>query len=45
MRCCIENVWGVEKVPFNHKAHKEGSKYTKVKTYISSLCVLGEKPL
>jgi hypothetical protein len=35
-------VWAVEKVPFNHKAHKEGSKFTKVRSYISALCVLCE---
>jgi hypothetical protein len=32
----------VEKVRFNHKAHKVNSKYTKVKLDISALCVLGE---
>jgi hypothetical protein len=37
-------IGGVEKVFFNHKAHKEGTKNTKVKIYISVLYVIGEIP-
>jgi hypothetical protein len=37
------NVWG--RTFFNHKEHKEDSKGTKLKSYISSLCVLCEIPL
>ena len=33
------------KTPFNHKEHKVGTKYTKVKYYISVLCELCVKPL
>jgi len=36
---------GVEKVLFNHKVHKVGSKYTKVMFYISVLCDLYVNPL
>ena len=35
----------VEKNCFNHKAHKEGTKYTKVKSYFIILCALCVKPL
>jgi hypothetical protein len=35
----------VEKVFFNHKVHKEGTKYTKVETYNSTLCDLCENTL
>jgi hypothetical protein len=38
-------VGAVEKVFFNHKVHKEGTKYTKVKIYISALCDLCENTL
>jgi hypothetical protein len=38
----IKNFWGAEKAFFNHKEHKEGTKYTKVKIYISALCDLCE---
>jgi hypothetical protein len=32
----------VEKVLFNRKAHKVGAKHTKVRYYISALCVLSD---
>jgi hypothetical protein len=35
----------VEIVFFNHKEHKEGTKYTKLKSYISELCDLCVNPL
>jgi hypothetical protein len=37
--------WAVEKVFLNHKVLKEGTKDTKVKTYISALCDLSENTL
>ena len=36
---------GVEKVLFNHKAHKEGTKGTKLKPCNSDLCDLCVEPL
>jgi hypothetical protein len=35
----------VKKVFFNHKVLKEGTKYTKVETYNSTLCDLCENTL
>jgi hypothetical protein len=34
--------WAVEKVLFNHKEHKEGTKVTKLKPYNIDLCDLCE---
>jgi hypothetical protein len=40
-----KKVGAVEKVFFNRKVRKEGTKYTKVKAYISALCDLCENTL